>query len=128
MLFRSIGEGTNVQDLCCLHVEHKRFSLSLGRGVTVGHQVTLHGCKIESYCLIGMGAVIMNNVSIGEESIIGAGALIPENTVIPPRSLVVGVPAKIRRNLLDKEIQNLHASYQRYIEYSKGYQTKVFKL
>jgi len=120
--FIRIGAGTNVQDLCCLHVEHDRFPLRIGEGVTIGHQVTLHGCTIESFCLIGMGAVIMNNVTVGEESIIGAGALIPENTIIPPRSLVVGMPAKVRRSVNPEEIKRLHGSYKRYIEYSKNYQ------
>lgn len=123
-----IEEGSNIQDLCCLHVEHKKFSLNIGKGVTVGHHVTLHGCKIESYCLIGMGAVIMNNVTVGEESIVGAGALVPENTIIPPRSLVVGFPAKVRRCLSHEEVHHLHASYKRYIEYSNSYQTQVLKI
>jgi gamma-carbonic anhydrase len=119
----SIGEGTNIQDQCCLHVEHDRFPLILKKGITVGHQVTLHGCTIESYCLVGMGAIIMNGVIVGSESIVAAGALIPENTIIPPRSLVLGIPAKVQREIRDSELERLHSSYKRYIQYSRNYQT-----
>ena len=116
-----IGKNCNIQDNSCLHVEHDIYPLSLEEGITIGHSVTLHGCKIEKFCLIGMGATIMNNATIGEESIIGAGAVVPENMVIPPRSLVVGLPAKIKKELSKSQIQNLHDSALRYVNYTKEY-------
>lgn len=116
-----IGKNTNIQDCSCLHVEHDTHPLIIEDGVTVGHSVTLHGCVLKSYCLIGMGATILNGAIIGEESLIGAGALVPEGAVIPPRSLVVGVPGKVRRELSDVEVRNLHESAQHYVDYANSY-------
>src|ERR1700690_3165074 len=96
-----IGDETNVQDNSCLHVEHDTHPLILGNRVTVGHSVTLHGCVIEDECLIGIGAVVLNGARIRGGSIVAAGALVPEGMEVPPGSLVMGVPAKIRRPLKD---------------------------
>src|SRR6202142_782279 len=96
-----IGDETNVQDNSCLHVEHETNPLILGNRVTVGHSVTLHGCVIEDECLIGIGAVVLNGARIRGGSIVAAGALVPEGMEVPPGSLVMGVPAKIRRPLKD---------------------------
>ncbi|GJQ64132.1 MAG: gamma carbonic anhydrase family protein [Melioribacteraceae bacterium] len=113
-----IGKETNVQDLSMLHVTNKTHPLIIGDKVTIGHSVTLHGCTIENLCLIGMGAVILDGARVESGSIVGAGALIPPNFVVPSGSLAIGVPAKIVRTLSDSEIEELHKSAQRYIDYS----------
>ena len=89
--------------------------------VTVGHGVTLHGCTVESHCLIGMRAILLNNVVIGEYSIVGAGALITERTKIPPRSLVLGMPARVKRELTDQEVESIDEYARRYYEYKETY-------
>src|SRR5437660_10933796 len=94
-----IGARTNIQDGSVLHVMRDEYPLILGDDVTIGHGVTLHGCNIESRCLIGMGAIILNGVKIGAGSIIAAGTLILERTEIPPNSLVVRHPCKVKRPL-----------------------------
>jgi gamma-carbonic anhydrase len=119
----SIGARSNIQDNCCLHVECGKFPLTLGEGVTVGHQVTLHGCTIAEFCLIGMGAVIMNGVHLGAESLVGAGTVIPEGLEIPPRSLILGTPGKVVRQLTETEVKNLHESAHRYVTYAQSYKT-----
>src|SRR5487761_2093200 len=98
-----IGARSNVQDCAVLHGMRYVYPVILGEMVTIGHNATVHGCVVEDACLIGMGAVILNNARIGEGSIIAAGAVIPEHTVIPPRSLVTGIPGKIRRQLGDED-------------------------
>ena len=115
-----LGARTNVQDLCVLHVDHKH-ELSIGDEVTVGHRAILHGCTIEDRCLVGMGATVMNGAVIGAGSIVGAGALVTENTVVPPRSLVLGVPAKVRRELTDDEVASVARSASLYEEYASWY-------
>ncbi|MBI4211602.1 MAG: gamma carbonic anhydrase family protein [Deltaproteobacteria bacterium] len=116
-----VGEGSNIQDLSVLHVDHDH-ALTLGQGVTVGHRAILHGCTIEDRVLVGMGAIIMNGVVIGTGSIIGAGALIPEGVVIPPNSLVIGFPGKVKRTLSMEEIQSIGANAEHYVKLSKRYQ------
>ena len=101
-----IGEGSNVQDNCVLHTD-PGYPLTIGRNVVVGHGVILHGCTIGDNVLVGMGATVMNGARIGEGSVIGAGALIPEGKEIPPRSLVVGMPGKVRRHLTEEEVAQL---------------------
>lgn len=119
-----IGDQTNVQDLSCLHVLKDRFSLYLGDRVSVGHAVTLHGCRIEDLCLVGMRATIMDDVVVGEESLIAAGALITPGTKIPPRSLVVGSPAVVKREVNSKELEMIHRTWQNYVDYSRAYIAK----
>tara|TARA_Y100000589_G_scaffold32423_1_gene27083 strand:+ start:11864 stop:12421 length:558 start_codon:yes stop_codon:yes gene_type:complete len=116
-----IGPDCNIQDNSCLHVEHQRYSLVLEEGITVGHSVTLHGCYLEHHCLIGMGATILNGARIGAESIVGAGALVPEGMIVPARSVVLGCPAKIRRNLNEEQVADLYKSAQRYKQYGLDY-------
>lgn len=98
-----IGNRSNIQDLSCLHVDGNN-QLVIGDDVTVGHRAILHGCRIENRVLVGMGAIIMNGAVIGEDSIVGAGALVTEGTQIPPHSLVLGMPAKLKRPLTDDEV------------------------
>jgi carbonic anhydrase/acetyltransferase-like protein (isoleucine patch superfamily) len=116
-----IGTHTNIQDGSVLHVMRNQYPLILHDFVTVGHGAMLHGCEIESHCLIGMRATILNNVKVGQHSIVGAGALITEGTVIPPRSLVLGLPARVKRELSDAEVQNIDEYARRYYQYKETY-------
>ncbi|MFQ5450967.1 MAG: gamma carbonic anhydrase family protein [Nitrospinaceae bacterium] len=110
-----IGNHTNIQDGCVLHVARRTHPLIIGDEVTVGHNVTLHACTIGSRCLIGMGAIIMDGAEVGENSIVGAGALLTTNTRIPPRSLVLGSPAKVKRELTEEEIRGIRESAAHYV-------------
>lgn len=116
-----IGKRTNIQDACVLHVSRKTYPLIVGDDVTVGHSVTLHACDIGSRCLIGMGSIVMDGTKVGADSIIGAGALVTARTIIPPRSLVLGSPAKVKRELTNDEIRGIKESADHYIEDVKNY-------
>lgn len=116
-----IGARTNVQDGCVLHVMRDEYPLILGDDITVGHSVTLHGCTIESCCLIGMGAIILNGVVVGTGSIVAAGTLITERTIIPPASLVMGQPGKVKRRLTAIDKATIDAYAARYVEYKDIY-------
>lgn len=116
-----IGQRTNVQDNSVLHVTKDTFPLFVGSDVTVGHSVTLHGCRVNDRCLIGMGATVLDGAEIGEDVIIGAGALVTEHMKIPERSLAVGVPAKVVRELTDDEVARIAGSAVHYIEYARNY-------
>ena len=116
-----IGERTNIQDGCVLHVMKDQYPLIVGAEVTVGHSVTLHGCTIESRVLIGMGCIILNGALIGSGSIIAAGALVTERTVIPPGSLVMGSPGKVKRSLTAIDQAAIEAYAKRYVEYKDIY-------
>ncbi|MDQ3653425.1 MAG: gamma carbonic anhydrase family protein, partial [Acidobacteriota bacterium] len=93
--------------------------------VTVGHNVTLHGCYIERGCLIGMGSIVMDDARIGARSIVAAGALVAPGTIVPPRSLVIGVPAKVKRALTDEEATGLEVYWRNYIEYTRAYKEEA---
>lgn len=122
-----IGHDTNIQDGSVLHVTHiPEAKLTIGNGVTVGHSVTLHGCTIEDNCLIGMRAVILDHAVIGKESVVGAGALVTQGTVIPPRSMVLGSPAKVVRQLEPEEVEFLFKSPENYKSYAKMYRDSNF--
>ena len=116
-----IGSHTNVQDCAVLHGMRYVYPVIVGDYVTIGHNATVHGCVIEDTCLIGMGAVILNNAHIGEGSIIAAGALIPENAKIPARSLVAGVPGKVRRELTSDDRDEILKYARNYLDYTKIY-------
>ena len=98
-----IGAGANIQDGVTVHVD-PGFPVRVGAGVTVGHNAVLHGCTIEDGVLIGMGAIVLNGAVVGAGSLVAAGAVVPQGMVIPPRSLVAGVPGKVRRELSDAEV------------------------
>ena len=124
-----IGDRTNIQDLSMIHVtHHKKDDMSdgnstiIGDDVTVGHRVMLHGCTIEDACLIGMSATILDGAVIGKESIVGAGSLVTKNKKFPPRSLIMGSPAKVVRELSDEEVAELYASAKRYVAFKNEYQ------
>ncbi|WP_446745167.1 gamma carbonic anhydrase family protein [Silvibacterium acidisoli] len=116
-----VGAHSNVQDCAVLHGMRHLYPVIVGEYVTIGHNATVHGCIVEDACLIGMGATIMNNARIGEGSIVAAGALIPEGMVIPPRSLVAGVPGKVRRELDDKDREMILMYAKNYLDYTKIY-------
>lgn len=114
-----IGDGTNIQEGSVLHVDADA-PLTIAQNVTIGHQVMLHGCFIESGALIGMQAIILNHARIGQDCLIGAGAIVPEGKIIPPRSLVIGV-GKIIRTLTDEEIADIKAGNLHYQERAAVY-------
>jgi len=105
----SVGEGTNLQDNVVVHAD-PGFPARIGDRVSVGHSAVVHGCTIEDDCLIGMSATVMNGAVIGTGSLVAAGAVVLEGTVVPPRSLVAGVPAKVRRTLDDGEVDGVRAN------------------
>lgn len=120
-----IGNRTNIQDGCVLHVMKDTHPLILGDAVTIGHGVVLHGCTIESRVLIGMGSVLLNGARVGEGSIIAAGTLVPEGTVVPPGSLFMGHPGKFRRALTPEDLTSIDAYAARYVEYMEDYKKEV---
>ena len=113
-----IGAGTNIQDLACLHSTHGISELHIGEYVTVGHGAILHGAKIGSGCLVGMGSVVLDNAEIGEESLIAAGAIVTPRTVVPPRSLVRGQPARVARPLTETELAQGRLGAEYYVQLS----------
>lgn len=122
-----IGERTNIQDNCVMHIE-RGMPVYVGSGCTVGHCAILHSCTVGDNTLVGMGAIVLNGAVIGRDCIIGAGALVPQNAVIPDGSLVVGMPAKVRRRVTEAEIAANRASARMYEEeaqeYREFYKTK----
>ena len=120
-----VGEGSNVQDGSVLHTD-PGCPLRIGKDVTIGHIVMLHGCTIADNSLIGIGAVILNNAKIGKNCIIGAKALITENKEIPDNSLVVGAPGRVVRKLTDEEIGKITENAKHYQDNWKRYVKTVF--
>ncbi|MFW2554847.1 gamma carbonic anhydrase family protein [Aliarcobacter butzleri] len=115
-----IGKNTNIQDLSCIHTD-KNSKTIIGNNVTVGHKVMLHGCIIEDNCLIGMSATILDNAVIGEGSIVGANSLVTAGKVFPPRSMIMGSPAKVVKQLSQEDVDKLIAHAGRYVEYKNEY-------
>lgn len=112
----TIGARSNVQDNCAFHVDAGK-PLTLGEGVSVGHGAVIHGATVGDHVLVGMSATVMNEAVIGDECLIAAGALVTEGMVVPPRSLVAGVPAKVRRELTEAEVAKLHHNADVYQEH-----------
>jgi carbonic anhydrase/acetyltransferase-like protein (isoleucine patch superfamily) len=108
-----------------VHVFKDLHPTEIADHVTVGHSVTLHGCRIDAWCLIGMGALVLNGAHVGAECIVAAGSLVPEGMVIPPRSLVMGLPAKVRRPLTAEELASLRVYASNYYEYKENYLAEV---
>lgn len=115
-----IGKGSNIQDNTVLHVDID-LPVRIGSHVTIGHNAIIHACSIGDNCLIGMGAIVLNGADIGEESIVGAGALVTQHKKFPPRSLLIGSPAKVARELTQEEVDAIGHNAKEYIELSKGY-------
>jgi carbonic anhydrase/acetyltransferase-like protein (isoleucine patch superfamily) len=116
-----IGDESNVQDNSVLHVEHDIYPCIIGNRVTVGHAVVLHGCVIEDDCLIGIGAIVLNGARVGTGSVIAAGALVTERMEIPPGSMVMGMPAKVKRPLTPEERERFRENAQNYVQYREIY-------
>ncbi|MCK5052384.1 MAG: gamma carbonic anhydrase family protein [Candidatus Cloacimonetes bacterium] len=122
-----IGDRSNIQDLSIIHVTHALIGTEggyptvIGNDVTVGHSVTLHGCKIGNACLIGMSATLLDGCKIGEESMVAAGSIVTQNKKFPPKSLIMGIPAKVVRQLNKDEIANIYKSAQNYVSYKNDY-------
>ncbi len=114
-----IGERTNVQDCSMLHVTNKRFPLIIGNDVTIGHSVTLHGCILKDFCLIGMNAVVLDGAVIEERAMVAAGSVVRPGFIVPTGKLAAGVPAKIIRDLSNDEMQEFERSSNRYIKYTE---------
>src|SRR5689334_7039226 len=120
-----IGRRSNVQDGTIVHVMKDTHPTTIGDNVTIGHAAVLHGCTIEDQCLIGMGAIVLNGVRIGSGSIVAAGTLLPEGTDVPPRSLVMGSPGKVRRELADRDLAGIQMLADRYVMYRLDYMAGV---
>ena len=120
-----IGARTNIQDGSVLHVMRDEHPLVLGDNVTIGHGVVLHGCTIESRCLIGMGSIILNGAKIGTGSIVAAGTLVTEGTVVPPGSLFMGHPGKLKRALTEADQRSIDDYAARYVEYAETYREEA---
>jgi carbonic anhydrase/acetyltransferase-like protein (isoleucine patch superfamily) len=116
-----VGSHSNIQDNSVLHGMKEQYGVYVGDYVTVGHNVVLHGCKVEDRCLIGMGSIILNGAVVGAGSIIGAGTLIPEKTIVEPNSLWVGSPGKFRRKLDQKDQEMILRYAQNYLGYKESY-------
>jgi carbonic anhydrase/acetyltransferase-like protein (isoleucine patch superfamily) len=116
-----IGRRSNLQDGTVVHVMNRTHPTTLGDHVTVGHGALLHGCTIDDCCLVGMGAILLNGAHIGTQSIVAAGTLVTEGTTVPPRSLVMGHPGKVRRTLSDDEVASIQGYADRYVGYRLEY-------
>ena len=120
----TIGRDTNIQDGTVIHVDHG-VDCVLGEGVTVGHRAVLHACTIGDHSLVGMGAIILDRAEIGSESIVGAGALVTQGKRFPPRSMILGSPAKAVRELTREEVEGLHAHAAAYAELARETRAEV---
>jgi carbonic anhydrase/acetyltransferase-like protein (isoleucine patch superfamily) len=116
-----IGDRTNVQDGSVIHVSGGTHATILEDEVTVGHNVTLHGCYVERGSLVGIGSIVMDGVRVGAQSLIAAGSLVSPGTQIPPRSLVMGIPARVKRTLTDEEAAGLDVFWKNYVELTRLY-------
>jgi carbonic anhydrase/acetyltransferase-like protein (isoleucine patch superfamily) len=116
-----VGRRTSIQDGTIVHVMTGTHPTTIGDNVTIGHGAIVHGCTIENHCLIGMGAVLLNGAHIGTGSIVAAGTLVTEETKVPPRSLVMGSPGKVKRQLTDAEVAEIQLYADRYVKYRLDY-------
>jgi carbonic anhydrase/acetyltransferase-like protein (isoleucine patch superfamily) len=115
-----IGKNTSIQDMSVIHTEHN-IPVEIGDNVTIGHRAVIHCRKISSNCIIGMGAILLDNVEIGDLSIVAAGAVVTENQIIPPRSLVMGVPGRIVRKTTDKDLKRIKEAAKDNLRLSKSH-------
>jgi carbonic anhydrase/acetyltransferase-like protein (isoleucine patch superfamily) len=116
-----IGERTNIQDLTMVHVTYKKYPTFIGSDVSIGHSAVIHGCRINDLVIIGMGAKLLDNSLINSFSIVAAGSVVKENFMVPERTLVAGVPAKIVRELRDDEIEKIKQNAKNYLFYCEQY-------
>ncbi len=116
-----VGARSNIQDNSVLHVEHETGPAVIGEQVTIGHSATVHGCTVGNGALIGIGATVLSHSVIGESALIGAGAVVPEGMAVPPRTLVLGVPGRVKRDLTTEELERLDRSWKNYVDYKNRY-------
>ena len=116
-----VGERTNIQDCAVLHNTYKKFPLIIGSNVTIGHGAIIHGCTVKDYVLIGLGAKLLDNCVIGENSFIAAGTVVKEHFQVPEGVLVAGVPGKVVRDLKPEEIEKIRYSANNYVMYVSNY-------
>lgn len=121
MYYIRIGNRTNVQDNSVIHTRTGTHPTILEDEVTIGHSVILHGCYVERGSLIGIGSIVLDDVRVGTQSLVAAGSLISPGTIIPPRSLVMGMPARIKRPLTEEEVAGLELFWQNYVQYARIY-------
>jgi carbonic anhydrase/acetyltransferase-like protein (isoleucine patch superfamily) len=119
-----LGKNSNVQDNAVLHTE-KGAPCIIGDNVTIGHSAIVHGAEVGDHCLIGMGAILLNRCKIGNESIVGAGALVTEGKEFPPRSLIIGSPAKAVREVRQEELEQIQANAKRYINRAQAHRSEI---
>ena len=119
-----VGARTNIQDNCTVHVTNGVHPTTIGDDVTIGHGAIVHGCTIGRGALIGMGSRVLDGAVVGEGALVGAGALVAEGMVVPPHTLVVGVPARVKRPLTPEEIARLEESWKHYVEYKDKYRSE----
>jgi carbonic anhydrase/acetyltransferase-like protein (isoleucine patch superfamily) len=120
-----VGRYTNIQDGSILHVRSGQCPVSVGDYVTVGHNVILHGCTVKDRCLIGMGAIVLDDAVIGEQALVAAGAVVQQGQIVPPRTLVAGIPAKVKRELSDEEIEHMQMAWKNYLELKEIYRKEA---
>ena len=123
----TIGEGSNIQDLTVMHADHG-LPLTIGKHVTVGHKVMLHGCTIGDESLIGIGAIVLNGARIGKNCLVGAGSLVTEGKEFPDGSMIIGSPARVVRQLTPEQMEGLRRSAQHYIENARRFKAGLRKL
>jgi carbonic anhydrase/acetyltransferase-like protein (isoleucine patch superfamily) len=116
-----VGRRSNIQDGTVVHVMNGTHPTTIGDDVTIGHGAIVHGCTLSDRILVGMGAILLNGVEVGEDSIVAAGTLLPEGMRVPPRSLVMGSPGKVRRTLTDEDVASILVYAGRYVEYRLDY-------
>jgi carbonic anhydrase/acetyltransferase-like protein (isoleucine patch superfamily) len=121
----TIGRRSNLQDGTIVHVMRGTHPTAIGDEVTIGHGAIVHGCTVRDRVLVGMGAILLNGVDVGEDSIVAAGTLLSEETRIPPRSLVMGSPGRVRRELTDAEVASIRDYAERYVGYRLDYMQHV---
>jgi carbonic anhydrase/acetyltransferase-like protein (isoleucine patch superfamily) len=119
--FIRIGERTNIQDLTMVHVTYKKFPTFIGSDISIGHSAVIHGCKIDDFVLIGIGAKILDDAHINSFSLIAAGSVVKEKFVVPSGTLAAGVPAKIVRELRPEEIEKIKQNAKNYLYYCQQY-------
>ena len=122
-----IGDRSNIQDNSVIHVQNGTHPTILEEEVTVGHSVTLHGCYVERGSLIGIGSILLDDVRIGTNSLVAAGSLVSPKTIIPARSLVMGFPARVKRELTDEEVTDLAHFWRNYVNYTHEYRKEMLK-
>lgn len=123
----TIGEGSNVQEGSVLHAD-PGFALNIGEGVSIGHQAMLHGCTVGDGSLIGIQAIVLNGAVIGKHCLVGAGALVTERKTFPDRSLIIGAPAKVVRELTDEEVANLQRNAENYAQRRQVFKEQLVRI